>query len=77
MYEGWVEQNPEYILMGVKETIAVTCEKLKVMNILPSAIAAIGVTNQRDTTLVWDKYTGAPLYNALSKYIFIPLRKPY
>jgi len=40
------------------------------MNISPSAIAAIGVTNQRDTTLVWDKYTGSPLYNAISNYHF-------
>lgn len=65
LHEGWVEQDPEDILMKVKETIAVTCEKLKMMNISPSAIAAIGVTNQRETTLVWDKYTGKPLYNAI------------
>jgi len=77
MYEGWVELDPEDILMKVKATIAVTCTKLKMMNILSSAIAAIGVTNQRGTTLVWDKYTGAPLYHALSKYIFLPLSKLY
>lgn len=61
--------------MKVKETIALTCEKLKMMNILPSAIATIGVTNQRETTLVWDKYTGKPLYNAISKYIFKVYKK--
>lgn len=72
MHEGWVEQDPEDVLMKVKETIGVTCEKLKMMNISTSAITAIGVTNQRETTLVWDKYTGKPLYNAISKYIFIP-----
>jgi len=69
-YEEWVEQDPEDILTEVTKTIAITCEKLKMMNILPSAIAAIGVTNQRDTTVVWDKYTGSPLYNAISKYYF-------
>uniref|UniRef100_A0A2S2NA87 Probable glycerol kinase n=1 Tax=Schizaphis graminum TaxID=13262 RepID=A0A2S2NA87_SCHGA len=65
LHEGWVEQDPEDILIKVKETVAVTCEKLKMMNISPSAIVAIGVTNQRETTLMWDKYTGKPLYNAI------------
>ncbi|CAI6372928.1 unnamed protein product [Macrosiphum euphorbiae] len=64
-YEGWVEQDPEDILIEVKRTIVLTCNKLKMMNISPSVIAAIGVTNQRDATLVWDKYTGSPLYNAI------------
>lgn len=65
--EGWVEQDPIDLLIKVKETIAVTCEKLKSKNISPSSIVAIGVTNQRETTLVWDKYTGKPLHNAISK----------
>lgn len=64
--EGWVEQDPMDILNKVNETIAVTCEKLEIMNISPSSIVAIGVTNQRETSLVWDKYTGKPLYNAIS-----------
>lgn len=63
--EGWVEQDPEDILIKVKETIAVTCEKLKEKNILPKSVIAIGVTNQRETTLVWDKFTGKPLHNAI------------
>jgi len=63
--EGWVEQDPEDILNKVKETIAVTCEKLEIMNISPSSIVSIGITNQRETSLVWDKYTGKPLYNAI------------
>jgi len=45
------------------------------MNLSPSTIAAIGVTNQRDTTLLWDKYTGSPLYNAISKYHFYTSQK--
>ncbi|VVC27152.1 Hypothetical protein CINCED_3A006029 [Cinara cedri] len=63
--EGWVEQDPEDILLKVKETIAVTCEKLQEMDIPISKIITIGVTNQRETTLVWDKFTGKPLYNAI------------
>ncbi|XP_015377459.1 PREDICTED: glycerol kinase-like, partial [Diuraphis noxia] len=65
VYEGWLVLDPEDILMKIKTTIAVVCKKLNMMHILSSAIAAIGVTNQRGTTLVWDKYTGAPLYHAL------------
>lgn len=65
--DGWVEQDPEDILMKVKETIDVTCKKLMLLNKSPSSIVAIGVTNQRETTLVWDKITGKPLYNAISE----------
>lgn len=71
--EGWVEQDPEDILVKVKETIAVTCDKLKAMNISPSSIVSLGVTNQRESTVVWDKYTGKPLYNAISKLIVLYL----
>lgn len=63
--EGWVEQDPEDILLKVKETIDVTCGKLEKMDIPLSKIITIGVTNQRETTLVWDKFTGKPLYNAI------------
>lgn len=69
--EGWVEQDPEDIWKKVQETIAVTCEKLKTLNISSSSIVAVGVTNQRETTLVWDKYTGKPLYNAISTLIIL------
>lgn len=72
-----MEQDPEDILIEVKNTIVVTCEKLTIMNLSPSTIAAIGVTNQRDTTLLWDKYTGSPLYNAISKYHFYTSNKLY
>ncbi|XP_050529487.1 glycerol kinase isoform X2 [Daktulosphaira vitifoliae] len=63
--EGWVEQDPIDILNKIKETISVTCDKLKSMNISPECVATIGITNQRETTLVWDKITGKPLYNAI------------
>ncbi|XP_050439480.1 glycerol kinase-like isoform X2 [Adelges cooleyi] len=63
--EGWIEQDPVDILCKIKETISVTCEKLKSMNISPERIVTVGITNQRETTLVWDKNTGKPLYNAI------------
>ncbi|KAM8802782.1 glycerol kinase-like isoform 2-T2 [Rhynchonycteris naso] len=63
--EGWVEQDPKEILLSVYECIEETCEKLNQLNIDISNIKAIGVTNQRETTVVWDKITGQPLYNAV------------
>ncbi|XP_044525147.1 glycerol kinase [Gracilinanus agilis] len=63
--EGWVEQDPKEILQSVYECIERTCEKLTELNIDISSIKAIGVSNQRETTIIWDKYTGEPLYNAV------------
>ncbi|XP_033070208.1 glycerol kinase 2 [Trachypithecus francoisi] len=63
--EGWVEQDPKEILQSVYECIARTCEKLEEMNIDISNIKAVGVSNQRETTVIWDKLTGEPLYNAV------------
>ncbi|MBZ3891174.1 Glycerol kinase 2 [Sciurus carolinensis] len=63
--EGWVEQDPKEILQSVYECIARTCEKLDEVNIDVSNIKAIGVSNQRETTVIWDKLTGEPLYNAV------------
>ncbi|XP_060232676.1 glycerol kinase isoform X3 [Meriones unguiculatus] len=64
--EGWVEQDPKEILQSVYECIEKTCEKLGQLNIDVSNIKAIGVSNQRETTVVWDKLTGEPLYNAVA-----------
>nr|XP_020476189.1 glycerol kinase isoform X2 [Monopterus albus] len=63
--EGWVEEDPKEILQSVHECMERTCEKLTQLNIDITNIKAIGVTNQRETTLVWDKETGEPLYNAI------------
>nr|XP_009289961.1 glycerol kinase isoform X4 [Danio rerio] len=63
--EGWVEEDPKEILQSVYECMDRTCEKLTQLNIDVSNIKAVGVTNQRETTLVWDKQTGEPLYNAI------------
>ncbi|CAL8326752.1 unnamed protein product [Lota lota] len=63
--EGWVEEDPKEIIQSVYECIERTCEKMGQLNIDLSNIKAVGVTNQRETTVVWDKETGKPLYNAL------------
>ncbi|XP_029613072.1 glycerol kinase-like isoform X1 [Salmo trutta] len=63
--EGWVEEDPKEILQSVYECMERTCEKLTQLNVDISNIKAIGVTNQRETTLVWDKETGEALYNAI------------
>ena len=59
---GWVEHNPMEI--GSSEA-AVIAEAITRMGINGKNLAAIGITNQRETTLVWDAETGAPVYNAI------------
>lgn len=59
---GWVEHSPQDI-MG--STVAVVGEALVRANITAADVAAMGITNQRETTLVWDKKTGKPVYNAI------------
>ncbi len=59
---GWVEHYPMEILETQFETIAQAVEK---GNINPNDIAGIGITNQRETTVLWDKNTGKPIYNAI------------
>ncbi|XP_007518565.1 glycerol kinase 2 [Erinaceus europaeus] len=63
--EGWVEQDPKEILQSVYECIEQTGQKLAKLNVDASAIKAIGISNQRETTVIWDKFTGEPLYNAV------------
>src|SRR5512136_1601240 len=59
---GWVEHNPMEIWERCKEVMAGALAKA---NIDPKDIAAVGVTNQRETTVVWEKATGKPVYNAI------------
>jgi glycerol kinase len=59
---GWVEHNPEEIRENALGVIAVACIKASAS---VHDIAAIGITNQRETTVVWNKKTGKPYYNAL------------
>ena len=59
---GWVEHNPEQIWTS---QIGVAVEALGKIDLRPRDIAAIGITNQRETTIVWDRETGKPIYNAI------------
>ncbi|MBQ7971412.1 MAG: glycerol kinase, partial [Clostridia bacterium] len=59
---GWVEQRPADIWVS---QYGVLSEALLKGNIQPAELAAIGITNQRETTLVWDKQTGEPICNAI------------
>ena len=63
---GWVEHDALEIWSRTQEVINGALEKLtKDQKSNVSEIAAVGVTNQRETTLVWDKNTGQPIYNAI------------
>lgn len=62
---GWVEMNPREIFDTVISCINRVCENLDSMNIPISEIVSIGIANQRETTIVWDKSTGKSLYNAI------------
>lgn len=59
--------------------IAKACENLKNLAIAFEDIKAIGITNQRETTIVWDKNTGQPLYNAIgnNKYISAEIKSSF
>lgn len=59
---GWVEHNPVEIW---ERTASVLTSVLNNTNLQPDDIAALGITNQRETTLVWNRKTGRPYYNAI------------
>jgi len=59
---GWVEHDPREIWAT---QVAVAIQALGEAGLAPSRIAALGVTNQRETTIVWDRRTGEPVYNAI------------
>lgn len=59
---GWVEHNANEIWNSVQSVIA---GSLIESGVKPTDIAGIGITNQRETTVVWDKATGLPIYNAI------------
>ena len=60
--QGWVEHNPLEIWAS---QYGVLQEVMAKANISQDEVAAIGITNQRETTIVWDKNTGEPVYNAI------------
>lgn len=59
---GWVEQDANDIWVT---TLAVIADVIMNSEIKPSQVAAIGITNQRETTIIWDKQTGLPIYHAI------------
>ena len=59
---GWVEQNPREIW---STQLSVLTEALAVTGAMPEDIEGIGITNQRETTIVWNRFTGVPVYNAI------------
>lgn len=59
---GWVEHDPKEILESQLTTLK---KVLKKANVSPTDIVGIGITNQRETTIVWNKNTGRPIYNAI------------
>lgn len=59
---GWVEHDPMEIL---ESQMSVLSQLIKEQNVSASDVKAIGITNQRETAIVWDKNTGEPVYNAI------------
>ncbi|WP_033164246.1 glycerol kinase GlpK [Clostridium sp. KNHs205] len=59
---GWVEQDPKEIWSS---QISVAAEAMAKLGISAEDIASIGITNQRETTILWNKFTGEPVYNAI------------
>ncbi|MCX6049950.1 MAG: glycerol kinase GlpK [Chloroflexi bacterium] len=59
---GWVEHNPQEIWARTRAVIGATMAKAQIK---AGDLAAIGITNQRETTLLWNKQTGEPVYNAI------------
>ncbi len=59
---GWVEHDPEEIWDSQREA---ALEALRASGIAPGEIAAVGITNQRETTILWERATGRPIHNAI------------
>jgi len=59
---GWVEHDPEELWSSTLDTIKAAVDKA---GIAITDIGAIGITNQRETTMIWDRETGKPVYNAI------------
>lgn len=59
---GWVEHDPEEILAN---TLAVCADVIEEAGISPDSVCAMGISNQRETSLAWDKRTGEPVYHAI------------
>lgn len=65
---SWVEVDPLEIWQNVLECIQVAVQNLVILDINPDDICALALTNRRDTTVIWHKVTGRPLYNAIGNF---------
>lgn len=65
--QSWVEVDPLEIWQNVLECIQVAIQNLVILDINPDDICALALTNRRETTVLWHKITGRPLYNAIGK----------
>ena len=65
--EGWLEHDPVEIISAVRECAKVAIHLLPNHGFSKSNIACIGVTNQRETVVLWHKKSGKPLYNAIGE----------
>ncbi len=61
-HEGWVEQEPYKIISAVKMAVS---KAIKIAGISSAQIECAGITNQRETAIIWDRNTGIPVYNAI------------
>ena len=59
---GWVEHDPDIIW---QDCVNVCRDAIAQANIPPALLAGIGITNQRETTILWDRATGVPIHNAI------------
>ncbi|KAJ1558842.1 hypothetical protein HK096_002255 [Nowakowskiella sp. JEL0078] len=64
-HPGWTEHDPKILVETVRRCIEMVEEDLLSKDLTVKDIIAVGITNQRETTVVWDRVTGEPLYNAI------------
>lgn len=65
--DGWLEHNPVEIIAAIRECASVVIHALPNHGFSKQDISCIGITNQRETVVVWDKLSGKPLYNAIGE----------
>lgn len=63
-----MEQDASLLITATVTCIDKTVENLRKLGVDPGEIKAIGITNQRETIVVWDKLSGEPLYNAIGRW---------
>lgn len=73
--EGFVEHDPIEILNAVRESAKVAINLLSNYGLSKKNLSTIGITNQRETVIVWNSKTGKPLYNAIGNRKLIPIIK--